>query len=345
MFITVPTGIKIFNWLATMWGGSLRFKVPMLFCIGFIAMFTIGGLSGVTHAVSPHDRQQTDTYYVVAHFHYVIFGGSMFGLMGGFYYWWPKIFGHQLSEKIGKLHFWTWLIGFNLAFAPMHWLGLQGMPRRIYTYDEDLGLTLPNVVSTVGAFTIAVSTLIFLVNIYVSRRNSQPAGNDPWDARTLEWSIPSPTPSYNFAEVPVVRAVDDYWYRKYTEDSTGRLVKIPKTEEQVAEALRREEAAHAAAGNIHLPSPSFYPVIVAIGLPIIAYGMVYKAYAVCVFGAIVMLGGLYAWVLEPSTEPTPPDGSAAAPADADGPSLADAAANANRGDGPAETPGASPPEE
>jgi cytochrome c oxidase subunit 1 len=306
MFIAVPTGVKIFNWLATMWGGSLRLRVALLFAIGFIAMFTIGGLSGVTHAVSPHDRQQTDTYYIVAHFHYVIFGGSMFGLMGGFYYWWPKVFGYQLNEKIGKVHFWVWLVGFNLAFAPMHWLGLQGMPRRIYTYPDSLGLNVPNAISTIGAFTIAVATLVFLFNVITSHRRKEGYGiEDPWDARTIEWTVASPTPVYNFAETPVVHAVDDFWHRKYTEDENGRLVKIPVSEEEQAERDRRKAAAiaNADAGGVHLPSPSFYPIIVAVGLPIIAYGMIYKTYLVSVVGGLIMLGALYAWALEPSAEP------------------------------------------
>jgi cytochrome c oxidase subunit 1 len=304
MFIAVPTGVKIFNWVATLWGGSLRLKTPMLFAIGFIAMFTIGGLSGVTHSISPHDRQQTDTYYIVAHFHYVIFGGSMFGLMGGFYYWWPKVFGYQLNDKIGKVHFWTWLIGFNLAFAPMHWIGLQGMPRRIYTYDDNLGLNFPNLLSTIGAFIIATSTLIFLINVARSVKRREGDGDeDPWDARTLEWTIPSPTPVYNFAETPVVHAVDDFWHRKYTEDESGRLVKIPKTDEELAEAERRRTEAVAAAGSIHLPSPSFYPILVSVGLPIIAYGMIYKTFLVSIIGGLIMLAGFYGWALEPSAEP------------------------------------------
>jgi cytochrome c oxidase subunit 1 len=304
MFIAVPTGVKIFNWLGTLWGGSLRLKTPMLFAIGFIAMFTIGGLSGVTHSISPHDRQQTDTYYIVAHFHYVLFGGSMFGLMGGFYYWWPKVFGYQLNDKIGKYHFWTWLIGFNLAFAPMHWIGLQGMPRRIYTYDDALGLNVPNAISTIGAFTIAVSTLIFLFNVVRSHRRKEGLGiADPWDARTLEWTIASPTPVYNFAETPVVHAVDDFWHRKYTEDENGRLVPIPVSEEERAERERRAAEAEANAGSIHLPSPSFYPIIASVGLPIIGYGMIYKTYLVAVVGGLVLLFALYAWAMEPSAEP------------------------------------------
>src|SRR3954469_23365937 len=186
MFIAVPTGVKIFNWIGTLWGGSLRFTTPMLFAIGFIVMFTIGGLSGVTHSLSPSDRQQTDTYYVVAHFHYVLFGGSLFAMFGGFYYWWPKVFGRMLNDRVGKVQFWLTLIGFNLTFGPMHILGLQGMPRRIYTYDDGLGWNFWNFVSTVGAFTIALSVAIFLVNIAVSKRRARtaaPVGADPWDAR------------------------------------------------------------------------------------------------------------------------------------------------------------------
>ncbi len=308
MFIAVPTGVKIFNWIGTMWGGSLRLNTPALFAIGFIAMFTIGGLSGVTHSLSPHDRQQTDTYYVVAHFHYVLFGGSMFGLMGGFYYWWPKVFGYLLSDKLGKWNFWLWFVGFNLAFGPMHLLGLQGMPRRIYTYDESLGLTALNTLSTVGAFIIAIATALFLVNVVVSRRH-RPAtmAADPWDGRSLEWSIPSPTPHYNFLEVPVVHSVDDFWHRKYTEDEHGRLVKIPPMQaEAIAEARADEDHAADHGHGIHLPSQSFYPFVTSLGLPVIAFGMIYQAYVVAVIGAFILIGGLYAWTLEPSFEPPPP---------------------------------------
>src|SRR5438128_4826353 len=190
MFIAVPTGVKIFNWLATTWGGDLHFKTPMLFALGFIAMFTIGGLSGVTHAVVPSDYQQTDTYYIVAHFHYVLFGGSIFGLFAGIYYWWPKITGKLLSEAIGKVDFWLMLLGFNLTFAPMHILGLEGMPRRIYQYPPGRGWDAWNFVETIGAFVIALSILAFLANVVWTRRRGKAAGADPWDARTLEWSIP-----------------------------------------------------------------------------------------------------------------------------------------------------------
>src|SRR3954454_21974010 len=151
MLIAVPTGVKIFNWLGTIWGGSIRTHTPFLFAIGFVTMFVIGGLSGVTHAIVPSDTQQTDTDYIVAHFHYVLFGGAIFGLFGGMYYWWPKAFGYMLREGIGKWHFWLMLIGFNATFGPMHVLGLQGMPRRIYRYDSGLGFDALNLVATIGA--------------------------------------------------------------------------------------------------------------------------------------------------------------------------------------------------
>jgi cytochrome c oxidase subunit 1 len=223
MFIAVPTGVKILNWMATMWGGKLQFTTAMLYAIALVGMFTIGGLSGVTHAIAPADTQQTDTYYIVAHFHYVLFGGALMGLIGGFYFWWPKIFGHFLDEKLGKVGFWTMLIGFNLTFGPMHILGLQGMSRRIYTYEEGLGFDAWNLVSSIGAFTIALSILLFLLNVVRSRRdapNQVPPGPDPWDARSLEWMIPSPTPEHNFDEIPTVTQQDEFWHRKYGKDET-----------------------------------------------------------------------------------------------------------------------------
>ena len=274
----------------------------MLFAIGFVAMFTIGGLSGVTHAVVPSDTQQTDTYYIVAHFHYVLFGGSMFGLFGGAYYWWPKFSGHFLSDKIGKLHFWIMLIGFNLTFGPFHILGLQGMPRRIYTYPEGKGWDFWNFASTIGSFLIALSVLVFLYNMWISRKNPH-VGDDPWDARTLEWSIPSPPPEYNFAEIPLVTARDDLWHRKYTEDDEGRAVRREAPMPAVVRArtwpsrtraptrpMTPPEAPHAEEPvHIHLPSPSYWPALTALALPIIAYGMIYKAYVVAALGGVMDL--------------------------------------------------------
>jgi cytochrome c oxidase subunit I len=293
MLIAVPTGVKIFNWLGTVWGGSVRLNTSMLFALGFIAMFTIGGLSGVLHSVVPADTQQTDTYFVVAHFHYVLFGGLVFGIFSGLYYWFPKVYGRYLSERLGQWNFWTMLIGFNLTFFPMHFLGLWGQPRRTYTYDQGLGWDALNGVATFGAFVIALSVLIFFVNAFASRRQGQPAPADAWDGRTLEWSIPSPPPEYNFAEIPVVESRDDFWHRKYAEDENGMPVRIPQG--------ASNGDSHDGHG-IHMPSPSYYPLILALGLPILGYAAVFQFVWLVPLGLIPVLYGMYAWAIEPASE-------------------------------------------
>ncbi len=298
MFIAVPTGVKILNWLATMWGGRIRFTTPMLYATSVVAMFTIGGLSGVTHSLAAADTQQTDTYYIVAHFHYVIFGGIILGFFGGFYFWWPKMFGYFLSEKIGKSSFWVMVIGFNLTFGPMHILGLQGMSRRIQTYSEGQGFDLWNLVATIGAFLIAVATAMFIANVFISwrahRAGKTPApGPDPWDARSLEWMTASPVPEHNFDETIEVERQDEFWHRKWGKDETGRVVR----------RATAEEVAHDGSNtNVHLPSPSYWPIVAALGLPIIGYGLIYNLW-LCVVGGLFVLGGLYGWVFEPVDDP------------------------------------------
>jgi cytochrome c oxidase subunit 1 len=204
MVIAIPTGVKIFNWLATLWRGNISFDTPMLFALGFIAVFTIGGLSGIFLAAFPFDWQATDSYYVVAHLHYVLFGGSIFGIFAGLYYWWPKMFGKVLDERLGKVNFWLFFIGMNVTFMPQHFLGLLGMQRRIYTYDHGGLWETYNLISTIGSYMMGLGMLVFVVNVVKTARVGRRAGNDPWIGDTLEWYATSPPSPWNFERIPYV---------------------------------------------------------------------------------------------------------------------------------------------
>jgi len=222
MAIAVPTGIKIFNWLATMWGGRIRYATPMLFCVGFLFQFLISGLTGVTLAVAPFDWQLGNSYYVVAHFHYVIVGGILFASFGAFYYWYPKVTGKMCNEALGKLHFWLFFIGFHLTFDFMHIPGILGMPRRIYTYEPGRGWDIWNLIVSIGVVFQAAGVLVFAANLIRSYFRGKIAGNDPWDAWTLEWATSSPPASYNFAVIPTVRSRRPLWDLKHPEDPDWR---------------------------------------------------------------------------------------------------------------------------
>jgi len=296
MLIAVPTGIKIFNWMGTLWGGSIEFKTPMLFAIGFIALFIVGGLSGISHAVSPSDAQQQDTYYIVAHLHYVLFGGSLMGLLAGVYYWFPKITGRLLNEVWGKVHFWLFFIGMNITFFPMHFAGLNGMPRRIYTYSSEFGWGGMNLISSLGYLVLLVGSVIFVINIIQSARNGKESGHDPWDAPTLEWSISSPPPPYNFAEIPQILGRDHYWIVKRRAEAEGHPITAPE--------------AHVDPSTIHMPSPSYWPLVLAFGIAWIGGGLLiefpfpYIKFPISFIGGAITFLGVIGWANEPAAAGT-----------------------------------------
>jgi cytochrome c oxidase subunit 1 len=297
MLIAIPTGVKIFNWIFTMWGGSVRFTTAMKFAIGLVALFTIGGISGVMHSSPPANLQQTDTYFIVAHFHYVLFGGSMMGIFGGLYYYYPKITGRLLNETLGSWHYWLMFVGMNLTFFPMHFSGLAGMPRRIYTYDAGQGWELFNKLSTWGAYMLAIGMVVFVYNFFRSMKNGAIAGNNPWDAATLEWSIPSPPPEYNFARIPRVTSRVPLW------DLT-----TPRQSAAMAHGVHVEPASGKTAKELHIPmpNPTIKPLICALGLTVMFTGLLFihkdkmsLALATIISGALIMVTALYAWVLTP----------------------------------------------
>ena len=278
MLIGIPTGIKIFNWLATMYGGNIRFTTAMHFSVAFIALFTIGGISGFMHASPPIDTQQQDTYWIVGHLHYVLVAGSVMGIFSGLYYWFPKMTGRFLSEGLGKLNFWLMFIGINVTFFPMHFLGTSGMPRRIYTYDSGMGWGFWNMVATIGAFAIAAGVLVFLVNFFRAMRQPPTAPANPWDAGTLEWATTSPPPEHDFDVIPEVRGRDPVWYDR------DHDIETPE----------------APAGlHIHMPPPSYYPIMVALGGLLLALGPLTHM-AVSVLGVPVIVYSVWGWALEPT---------------------------------------------
>ena len=296
MLIAVPTGVKIFNWIATLWGGDIRGTTALHFAVGFIAMFIIGGLSGVTHASPPADLQQTDTYYVVAHIHYVLFGGTIMGLFAGMYYWWPKMMGRLLSEPLGKVHFWLQFVGMNLAFFPMHNLGLLGMPRRIYTYQAGLGWTATNVVISIGAYIFAFGTLLFVLNFFWSLIDGPIAGPNPWDSASLEWATPSPPPPYNFAVIPTVRSRDPLWEERLGMGKRSDVFVGPVISDEEKVTMGTTPLDGLLQQVVRFPEDSVYPFLTALAITAICYGLILGLWGLALGGALFTFFFVTGWL-------------------------------------------------
>ena len=293
MLIAIPTGVKIFNWIGTMWGGRIRFDTPMLFALGFITMFMIGGFTGIMHSSVPIDAQHQDSYFVVAHFHYVLIGGALFGLFCGFYFWLPKITGRMMSEKFGKFVFSLMFLGFNLTFFPMHYLGMIGQPRRTHSYNEGHGFEAWNQIATVGSFILGVGIFIGVVQFIHSfySKRLKPAGKNPWDARSLEWTLSSPVKDYNFARTPKIKARDQAWENNYG-SKENHSEKEPLDDH-----------------GVHMPDRSWCPLITAFGLFVMALGLLFhksidatgelvRDYKMAIVGGVVFVVGVIMWALE-----------------------------------------------
>lgn len=258
MAIAVPTGVKIFNWLLTMWGGSITITTPMLYALGFIPSFVMGGVTGVMQGAAPLDYQLHDSYFIVAHFHYVIVGGVVLGILAATHYWWPKMFGTMLNEALGKITFWFFFIGFHLTFLIQHWLGFWGMPRRVWTFMDGQGWNSANLISTIGAFLMAIGVIVLVYNIIITSVKNVKVANDPWgDGRTLEWAIESPPIYYNFPATPLVRGLDTVWIEKMEGNESGLTP---------AEPIK----------DIHMPNGSIIPLLMSLGLFIAGFGAMFR---------------------------------------------------------------------
>lgn len=290
--IAIPTGVKIFNWIGTMWAGQIWFTTSMLFAIAFIFTFTLGGITGIMLAVPPFDNQAHDSYFVVAHFHYVMGGGALLSFFAGVYYWFPKITGRLLSESLGKWVFGLVVVGFHTVFFPQHLLGLQGMPRRVVTYEANIGFDLGNLISSSGIILLGLGGSLFIYSLIRDARHGMVAGADPWDGRTLEWSIPSPPPHYNFAELPDVIDRDPVWLAKHPEliEKRDPLSKAADTGPEVVSGPPEH--------GIHMPGQSWYPFLMAVALFFGGYGLIYQNWYLAIFNAVIIVLLTYAWAFE-----------------------------------------------
>ena len=281
MAIALPTGIQIFCWIATLWLGTPRYDTPLLFVLGFFALFVIGGLTGVMLAAVPLDTQLHDTYFVVAHFHYVLIGGAVTPLLAAFYYWFPKFTGRMLSERLGKWNFWLFFVGLNVTFFPMHIAGLMGMPRRVYTYPAGLGWEWPNLLSTLGSYLVGASVLLFVFNVLRALYQPRNAPDNPWGAPGLEWATASPPPDYNFAEPPVVSSREPLW------DSPEGLPVMAGLADDKREVVLTSVAEAQPQVRWSLPDPDWWPLFGALAMTALFIGSIYTPWAVIWFSVPV----------------------------------------------------------
>jgi cytochrome c oxidase subunit 1 len=299
--IAIPSGVQIFCWIATIWSGRPRFTTPFLFVLGFIFLFMIGGLTGVMVASVPFDLQVHDTYFVVAHLHYVLIGGAVFPLFGAFYYWFPKVTGRMLSEKLGKVHFWMMFAGVNVTFFPMHQLGLEGMPRRVYTYLEDMGWGSLNLIATIGAVLTALSVAVFIFNMVSALRRARDAGDDPWAGSTLEWATSSPPPAYVFEHIPIADSRTPLW------TSPEELPVVTGMRNDTRELLITSTLDAIPDSRHGDPSPTIWPLLAALGTGVLFITAIFDPMGVVVgtvLASIAFLG--WGWPKRKDFEQAPP---------------------------------------
>jgi cytochrome c oxidase subunit 1/cytochrome c oxidase subunit I+III len=300
MIIVIPSAVAVFAWIATIWTGRPVFKTPFLFFAGFVILFVIGGVSGFMTAAVPLDWQLTDTYFVVAHLHYVLLGINLFPVIGGLYYWFPKMTGRLMDERLGKWNFWLMFVGFNVAFFPMHILGMLGMPRRVYTYSDFLGFDVLNMIVTIGAFILGIGFVLFLVNVVLGLRNGERAGNNPWDAGTLEWLTTSPPPPYNFATIPVVATRHPLWERRLGREGGGESqLNTTTVLDQGREAVATSVLDAQPDAILKMPPDTLVPLWSAAALTVLFFGLLFHVWWLAALGALGTLAAAIAW-LRPS---------------------------------------------